>query len=470
MTFSAFFLALAILAPGESAVVPPPRVAAFIEAIRAGDPDVAIQFVRREFDAKDLERMPAEPRARRLAGIGREHPGLVFIRVLHESPGQLRWLARDEKSRYLEIAFELSPASHGIMGVDIEPADETTGQPVEAKATDAEAAAAAKAWLDELAAKDLFSGSVLMARDGKAFFEGAWGMADRERKIANRPDTSYNLASIGKIFTQVAIAQLAAKGKLALTDTISKHLPDLPVPSSDKITIQQLVTHSSGMGDIFGEKYFATPPASLKRLSDYVQFFANAPLQFSPGQGNAYSNAGYVVLGLIVEKLSGREFHEYLRENIFVPAGMKDSGPYEPQIAVANRAIGYTRRGPGGSPEAVTANLPARNSSAGGSRSTAPDMLRFDQALRHDRLLPKTWTDWIYSNKPGAPPKNPDASGRSGALSIAGGSPGVSTAMDMNLDTGTTIIVFTNMDPQAAERALKRLRQWLPTKSIVDSR
>jgi len=88
-------------------------------------------------------------------------------------------------------------------------------------------------------------------------------------------------------------------------------------------------------------------------------------------------------------------------------------------------------------------------------------MLRFDQALRHDRLLPKTWTDWVFSNKPGAPP-SPDASGRSGALSIAGGTPGVSTAMDMNLDTGTTIIVFTNMDPQAAERALKRLRQWLP--------
>jgi CubicO group peptidase (beta-lactamase class C family) len=460
---SAFLLALAILAPGDSGEAAPPRIAAFLEAIRAGDPEVTVQFVRKEFDANDLERMPAEPRAKRLAGIGKEHPGLVFVRVLQDSPRQLRWLARDGKNRYLEFAFELSPASHGMMGVDVEPADETAGQPVEAKASDAEAAAAAKIWLDELAAKDLFSGSVLMARDGKVFFEGAWGQADRERKVPNRKDTSYNLASIGKIFTQVAIAQLAAKGKLAPTDTIARHLPDLPVPSSNKITIQQLITNTSGMGDIFGEKYFSASPASLKRLSDYVPFFANVPLQFPPGQGSAYSNAGYVVLGLIVEKVSGKEFHEYVRENIFVPAGMKDSGPYDPQAAVANRAIGYTRRGPGGSPEPVTANLPARNSSAGGSRSSAPDMLRFDQALRHDRLLPKTWTDWIYSNKPGAPPNTVDSSGRSGALSIAGGSPGVSTAMDMNLDTGTTIIVFTNMDPQAAERALKRLRQWLPT-------
>lgn len=462
-TLAAFVLSLAVLATGDPAAAPPPRVAAFLEAIRAGDPEVTIPFVRKEFDAKDLERMPAEPRAKRLARIGKEHPGLVFVRVLQDSPRQLRWLARDEKNRYIEFAFELSPVSHGIMGVDIEPADETTGQPVEAKATDAEAAAAAKAWLDDLAGKDLFSGSVLMARDGKVFLEGGWGMADREKKIANRPDTSYNLASIGKIFTQVAIAQLAAKEKLALTDTVSKYLPDLPVPSSARITIQQLITNSSGMGDIFGEKYGDTPPANLKRLSDYVQFFANVPLQFSPGEGKAYSNAGYIVLGLIVEKVSGKEFHEYVRENIFVPAGMKDSGPYEPQAAVANRAIGYTRRGPGGSPEPITATLPARNSSAGGSRSTAPDMLRFDQALRHDRLLPKTWTDWIYSNKPGAPPKSPgEVSGRSGGLAIAGGSPGVSTAMDMNLDTGTTVIVFTNMDPQAAERALKRLREWLP--------
>jgi D-alanyl-D-alanine carboxypeptidase len=463
--FPSLLLALAIVAPGEAAAVAPPRAAAFLEAIRSGDPDSTLQFVRKEFDAEDLKRMPAEPRARRLAGIGKEHPGLAFVRVIQESPRQLRFLARDAQNRYVEIALELSPESHGILGVDLAPADESTGKQVEAKASDTDAAAAAKAWLDELAAKDQFSGSVLVARDGRPFFEGAWGMADREKKIANRADTSYNLASIGKIFTQVAIAQLAAKGKLALADTISKHLPNLPVPSSDKITIQQLVTHTSGMGDIFGEKYFQTPPSSLKRLSDYVPFFANVPLQFEPGSGNSYSNAGYVVLGLIVEKVSGKEFHEYVRENIFAPAGMKDSGPYEPQVAVANRAIGYTLRGPGGpgAPQPVTENLPARNSSAGGSRSTAPDLLRFDQALRNDRLLPKTWTDWIFSNKPGARTKNPaEAPGRSGALAIAGGSPGVSTAMDMNLDTGTTIVVLTNMDPQTAERALKRLREWLP--------
>jgi CubicO group peptidase (beta-lactamase class C family) len=462
----AFAAAILIPQPETTASpAPPPRVAAFLEAIEGGDPATTLPFVKKEFDEKDLQRLPPEPRSQRLARIGGEHPGLAFVRVLHESPRVLRWLARDAKNQYLEIAFELSPdPPHGIVGVDLEPADETTGLPVEPKATDAQAAASARAWLDELASKDRFSGSVLMARDGRTFFEGAWGMTDREKKLPNRPDTSYNLASIGKIFTQVAIAQLASLKKLALTDTIAKHIPDLPVPSSDRITIQQLVTHSSGMGDIFGEKYEETPPSSLKRLSDYIPFFAGVPLRFAPGEGNSYSNAGYVVLGLIVEKISGKEFHEYLRDNVFVPAGMKDTGPYEPGVAVANRATGYTRQGPpGAEARPVTATLPARNSSAGGSRSSAPDLLKFDQALRQDRLLPKTWTDWIFSNKPGprrqaaAPTKD-----RRGVLAIAGGSPGVSTAMEMNTDAGTTIIVLANRDPQTSERVLSRLRQWLP--------
>jgi CubicO group peptidase (beta-lactamase class C family) len=143
---------------------------------------------------------------------------------------------------------------------------------------------------------------------------------------------------------------------------------------------------------------------------------------------------------------------------------MKDTGPYEPEVAVGNRAVGYTRQGPPGAElRPVTANLPARNSSAGGSRSTAPDLFRFDQALRQDRLLPKIWTDWIFSNKPG-PRREAAASTepRRGTLSIAGGSPGVSTAMEMNTDSGTTIIVLTNMDPQTSERVLSRIRQWLP--------
>jgi CubicO group peptidase (beta-lactamase class C family) len=462
-----FLLGLAVLAGSgaDASSVEPPRVAAFLAAVRTGDPAATLEFVRKEFDETDLKRFPAEPRAERLARIGREHPGLTFVRVLRDSARQLRWLARDKMKQFFEIEFELAGAPpHGILGVNFAEGDASAGVAEEPRATDAEAANAARRYLDDLAGKGRFSGTALMARKGRVFFEGAWGMADRERKVANRVDTSYNLASIGKIFTQVAIAQLASRRKLALTDTLAKHLPDLPVPSSDKITLQQLVTHTSGMGDIFGEKYERTPPASLVRLSDYVQFFEGMPLLFPPGQGNAYSNAGYIALGLVVEKVTGMEFHEYLRANVFRPAGMKNTGPYEPDVAVSNRAIGYTRRGPGpgeeeGEPRSVLAELPARNSSAGGSRSTAPDLLKFDQALRANRLLPARWTAWMFGDKPATP----TGEALRGGLAIAGGSPGVSTAMEMNLDAGTTIIVLTNQDPPIAERILSRLRQWLPT-------
>jgi len=113
--------------------------------------------------------------------------------------------------------------------------------------------------------------------------------------------------------------------------------------------------------------------------------------------------------------------HDYLRENVFRPAGMENTGPYEPNVAIPNRATGYTRRGPndpGAAPQPVTADLPARHSSAGGSRSTAPDLLRFDHALRSNKLLPKEWGDWIFSNKPGSP-----ASSQAGGEARRGRSP-----------------------------------------------
>ncbi|MEA2339759.1 MAG: hypothetical protein QOE82_3766, partial [Thermoanaerobaculia bacterium] len=162
--------------------------------------------------------------------------------------------------------------------------------------------------VDKAAADDKFSGVVLVAKDGAPLLSRAWGMADPAKGIANRTDTKFNLGSINKIFTTVAIGQLAAAGKLALTDTVSKHLPDLNVPSADKITIEQLLQHKSGLGDVFGPK-FMDSHASLRKLSDYVPLFAGAPPQFEPGTDQKYSNAGFVVLGLIIEKLSGQSYY-----------------------------------------------------------------------------------------------------------------------------------------------------------------
>ena len=168
----------------------------------------------------------------------------------------------------------------------------------------AEPVAQIAAAVDKAVAEDRFSGVVLLARDGTSIMSRAWGMADPAKGIANRPDTKFNLGSINKFFTHVAIGQLAAAGKLSLNDTIRKHLPDYPSPAADKITIEQLLQHRSGLGDIFGPKFLASH-ASLRKLSDYLPLFVDKPLEFEPGSDQRYSNAGFVVLGLIIEKISG---------------------------------------------------------------------------------------------------------------------------------------------------------------------
>jgi CubicO group peptidase (beta-lactamase class C family)/predicted aspartyl protease len=299
-----------------------------------------------------------------------------------------------------------------------------------------------KTFVDKAAAEDKFSGVVLVAKDGTPLLLRAWGMADPAKGIANRPDTKFNIGSINKIFTHVAIGQLAAAGKLSLSDTISKYLPDLPVPSADKITIEQLLQHRSGLGDIFGPK-FMTSHASLRKLSDYVPLFANNPLEFEPGADQKYSNAGFIVLGLIVEKVSGQSYYDYIRDHITRPAGMMDTASYAVDEKVPNRALGLTKRGPEGPLPARQDNintLPGRPSSAGGGYSTATDLLRFSQALLADKLLPKRWTDWIFSGKL-------DATGHHN-IGVAGGSPGVNAVLE--IEPPYTVIVMSNFDPPAA--------------------
>lgn len=260
---------------------------------------------------------------------------------------------------------------------------------------------------------DKFSGVVLVAKDGKPLLQRAWGYADREAKTRNTIDTKFNIGSINKVFTKRAIEQLAAQSKLSMTDTVRKHLPDYPSEVADRITIKQLLEHRSGLGDIFGPRFMAAPPSKLRELRDFLALFADQPLKFEPGTDQRYSNAGYVVLGLIVEKLSGMTYRDYVEKNIFAPAGMKSSGFWAVDEKVANRAVGYAR----GEPNYAT--LPGRPSSAGGAYATAADLLRFFQ-----------WT-------------------KESGIGVGGGAPGLNAAVEV--DDGWTVVTMANLDPPAAE-------------------
>ena len=298
--------------------------------------------------------------------------------------------------------------------------------------------------LDSLAASGQFSGVVALAKNGSPVFERAYGMADRAAARPNTVETAFNIGSINKVFTATAIRQLAAAGKLDLDSTVDKYWPDYPNPDvATRVTIRQLLTHRGGLaGDIF-----AAPPggtrASLRHNRDFLPLFVNEPLAFEPGSRQAYSNAGYVLLGLIVERVSGEDFYEYVRKHITGPAGMSRTMYIASDSLPTSVAIGYTTSAangtPGSAPRPNTAMLPGRGSSAGGGYSTAHDLLRFLAALRAGRI-------------PGGPPAG---------IGAAGGAPGLNAMVEGGLPGGYDLVVLANLDPPAAMRVARMVRQLL---------
>jgi CubicO group peptidase (beta-lactamase class C family) len=301
--------------------------------------------------------------------------------------------------------------------------------------------------LDSLAKVDQFSGVVVLAKGGTPVFQKAYGMADREAGRLNDLETAFNLGSINKVFTQIAILQLSAAGKLDLDSTLARYWPDYPNQEvARKVTIRQMMRHTSGIGG----NIFAAPSGGrrndIRKLQDYLPLFVNEPLEFEPGTRTAYSNAGYIVLGLLIERLSRENYYTYVSKHIFDPAGMTRTGSFAVDSLPSNTAIGYTRGNEAalsdGGLRRNTSDLPGRGSSAGGGYSTTHDLLRFLNALRENRI----------------------ASGMPAGLGIGGGAGGINAAVDGGLPGGYELVVLANLDPPAAMRVGRMVREWLGVK------
>ncbi|MHA1288217.1 MAG: serine hydrolase domain-containing protein, partial [Candidatus Thorarchaeota archaeon] len=171
----------------------------------------------------------------------------------------------------------------------------------------------------DMAHADKFSGVVLVAKEDEVVFEKAYGYACKNFKIPNQLDTIFNIGSLNKVITKIAILQLLQKGLLTLDDLIGKHLPEFPKNIATKVKISHLISFTSGMGDYFNDKFDAGN-GNLRTLDDFVPFFIDDPLQFEPGEKMLYSNAGYVTLGKIIEAVSGMDYYEYVKKNIYEPA------------------------------------------------------------------------------------------------------------------------------------------------------
>lgn len=297
--------------------------------------------------------------------------------------------------------------------------------------------------LDSLTALDRFSGVVLLARHGTTVFHRAYGWADREARRAVDTGTAFNLASLNKLFTATAIRQLAGAGTLDLDAPLGRYWPDYPNAALRAATIRQLLEHRSGIGGNIFDAPARGTRRDLRHNRDFLPLFVNEPLVFAPGAGQRYANAGYVVLGMLIERVSGEDYYDYVRRHITGPAGMTRTGHFAIDSLPPNTAIGYTHGGPGvaasGPLRPNSDLLPGRGSAAGGGYSTTSDLLRFVMAARAGRI-------------PGAP---------EGQFAGAGGAPGINTLLSMDGPGGYDLIVLTNLDPPVVDRVAEMVAGWL---------
>lgn len=231
-----------------------------------------------------------------------------------------------------------------------------------------------------------FNGSALVADASGVVHKKGYGYANFEWQIPNTPDTRFRLGSITKQFTSMVILQLVAEGKLKLDDRISTHLPDYRKDTGDRITIAQLLNHTSGIPSYTGMPgFFANEARDPYSVADFVKKYASGDLEFEPGTKFSYNNSGYFLLGAIIEKLTGKTYAEALQERIFTPLGMKASGYDLAAPIIPKRASGYALSG------GTYINAPYLDMtipySAGSLYSTVEDLYLWDRALYTDKLL-----------------------------------------------------------------------------------
>ncbi len=297
-------------------------------------------------------------------------------------------------------------------------------------------------WVQARADADEFSGVVTLVRDGIVLVEEAYGFAEKAHRIPNTLDTRFRVGSITKSFTKVAVAKLIELGKLHRESTLADLLPDYPrLDIAGDITVEQLVSHRSGLGGMNYGAYLESYMPSIRRPMDYIELFADEPLLFAPGTREEYSNAGYIVLGAVLEAAGGRPWEELVEEYVFEAAGMVSSCFVDldrPHVPVAT---GYWRCDPD-QPDIWCTNywrLELVATSGGGNYSTSQDLIAFDQAMREGALLGPEANYWYFFDRWPDPSENiiPEFWP---AQAIAGGAEGVSAVVVSNSEMALSVV------------------------------
>jgi len=318
-----------------------------------------------------------------------------------------------------------------------------------------------KTYLDNITKED-FSGSILVAKDDSIIERRAYGLASIEFNAENNIDTKFNIASITKMFTSVATLQLFEHGKVQLDQPIGKYLPNYPNKVvRDSVTIHQLLTHTAGTNNFLVGDFVNSGKLQYKNVKDFLPLFVDEPLLFSPGSDYNYSAAGFVILGLIIEKVSGDNYYDYVKDHIFIPASMNHTTELEIDSIVKNKAVGYTSLF--GENEILKRNdyYLSKADPAGFHYSTVDDLFNFSKALRNYQLLKKETTELMFAPKVKGFNTHlgygidVDLRYNQTILGHSGGWYGVRCELMDFMDSNYTIIVLSNIDDDGKTGASK---------------
>lgn len=357
-------------------------------------------------------------------------------------------------SRWLKMGMLASLVGCLLAVIPVAAQTPSKGKTATGAAPDLQAIAAKMdAYMKEAARYDQFTGSVLVARDGVPLFDQSYGMANYELNVPNTPETVFRIASLTKQFTALAIMQLQEQRRLKVGDPICQYLDDCPA-AWQPITLRHLLTHTSGI------KNFSSLPdwddnLGLKkyRHADLVKLFRDLPLEFAPGEKFQYSNSNYHLLGLIIERASGKSYAQFLRDGIFAPLDMTHTAYEDNRALIPGRAAGYYSRGA----EFVSAPYldPSTAYASGGITSTTGDLLRWDQTLYTDKLVSKRSLDEMFTAYKGGYGYGWQIGEKLGRrkLDHSGSDNGFSSYIVRFPDDRVTVIVLGNGDRMSAGKA-----------------
>jgi CubicO group peptidase (beta-lactamase class C family) len=460
--------ALLLAAPSPlTAQAPATRRARELVALINAAPPAAIGAYVDSALGSRLRGLPMGAHLDFMLGVRDRSRGLEWIEVQEETPGFTVALLRQKLTGDLmTLAVRVEDtAPFRVSGIGQRPPRPKTAAAEQRLASDAELGKELERYVRALAAADVFSGSVLLAKDGKTIYAGAFGQANKDFGAPNTLETKFNLGSMNKMFTAVTIAQLAEQGKLSFEDPLSKFLPEYPsAASARKVRIEHLLTHTSGLGSYFNDEFDRSSRARFRTVDDMMQLAKGDSLQFEPGARWSYSNTGMLVLGKVIEVATKQDYFAYVRDHLYTPAGMTSTDAYELDRVNPNLAVGYQKEFADDGTLQVRNNVfmhVIRGGPAGGGYSTAGDLIRFAEALKSGKLVRPATFELMTTPKPAV--KSPDygygfsVDTATGIVGHSGGFPGISSNLDIFKGTGYVAVVLSNYGG-ASQPVVERIR------------